>query len=71
MLTIGARPITLPERITAMIFASVLNCLRKATPDSGGIDLSVEAGHESDRQRARARVRAREEARRPSVGNRG
>jgi hypothetical protein len=32
MLTIGAFPITLPERITAMIFASVLNSLRKSWP---------------------------------------
>ena len=40
MLTIGARPITLPERITSMIFWSVLNWFRKSTPESGGIVLS-------------------------------
>src|SRR5438309_1711342 len=44
MLTIGARPITLPERITAMIFASVLNWWRKSAPESGGIVLSGESG---------------------------
>jgi hypothetical protein len=30
--------------MTAMILASVLNCLRKATPDSGGIALSGDRG---------------------------
>ena len=46
MLTIGALPITLPERITSMIFASVLNSLRK----SG-------AGERRDRLVGRLRVR--------------
>ena len=31
MLTIGAFPMTLPLRITSMIFLSVLNCFRKAS----------------------------------------
>src|SRR6266508_663827 len=44
MLVIGGFPITLPDRITAMIFASVLNSLRKSYPDIGGIDLSGEPG---------------------------
>jgi hypothetical protein len=44
MLTIGARPRTLPERITAMILASVSNSLRKTTPESGGIVLSGDCG---------------------------
>ena len=44
MLTIGARPITLPLRITSMIFLSVLNSLRKVSPDSGGIVLSGDCG---------------------------
>jgi len=44
MLTIGAFPITLPDRITSLIFASVLNCLKKSAPDSGGIVLSGDCG---------------------------
>jgi hypothetical protein len=44
MLAIGALPITLPERITSVIFASVLNCLRKSCPESGGIVLSGDCG---------------------------
>ena len=44
MLTIGARPITLPERITAVIFASVLNSFQKSGPESGGIVLSGDCG---------------------------
>ena len=44
MLTIGARPITLPERITAAIFWSVLNSSRKSGPDSGGIAWSGDCG---------------------------
>ena len=44
MLTIGARPITLPLRITAAIFASVLNSWRKSCPESGGIVLSGDCG---------------------------
>src|SRR5262249_35584470 len=42
--TIGARPITAPLLITAMIFASVLNWCRKAAPDRGGIVLSGDCG---------------------------
>jgi len=37
MLTIGARPITLPDRITSAILAGVSNSVRKSDPDSGGI----------------------------------
>src|ERR1700694_4433544 len=44
MLTTGARPITLPLRIIEMIFASVLNCFRKAAPASDGTTLSGAAG---------------------------
>lgn len=40
MLAIGGLPITLPLRMKAMIFASVLNSLRKTWPESGGIVLS-------------------------------
>jgi len=44
MLTIGARPIPLPERMMAMIFASVLNSVRKSWPERGGIALSGDCG---------------------------
>jgi len=44
MLTIGARPMTLPERMTAMILASVSNSCRKSAPESGGIVLSGDCG---------------------------
>ena len=44
MLTIGALPITLPLRITAAIFASVLNWCRKPWPERTGIVLSGESG---------------------------
>ena len=53
MLTIGARPITLPDRMTAMIFASVLNCV--AEVDAGerrGSSCPATAG--SARRRARS-----------------
>ena len=39
MLTIGCRPSTLPLRMKSMIFASVLNSLKKSAPESGGIVL--------------------------------
>ena len=44
MLAIGGFPITLPERIISVIFASVLNSSRKSCPESGGIVLSSESG---------------------------
>src|SRR5207245_11397465 len=44
MLTIGARPITLPLRMKSMIFASVLNWWRKSIPERGGIVLSGDCG---------------------------
>jgi hypothetical protein len=44
MLVIGALPMTLPERIISLIFASVLNSSRKSCPESGGIALSSERG---------------------------
>jgi hypothetical protein len=44
MLTIGARPITLPERMKSMTFCSVLNSPRKTTPESGGTVLSGDCG---------------------------
>src|SRR6516162_8969750 len=44
MLTIGARPMTLPDTITFLMLWSVLNCLKKAAPDSGGIVLSGDSG---------------------------
>ena len=37
MLTIGARPSTLPVRTISVIFVSVLNSLRKSGPESDGI----------------------------------
>jgi len=40
MLTIGARPMTLPDRMTFAILAGVLNSFRKSAPDSGGMVLS-------------------------------
>jgi len=42
--TIGARPMTLPLLITAMIFSSVLNSLKKSAPESAGIALSGDWG---------------------------
>src|SRR5438034_1399540 len=42
--TIGARPRTLPLRITSMIFWSVLNSEKKSAPESGGIVLSGDDG---------------------------
>ena len=42
--TIGARPRTLPLRITSVIFWSVLNSWKKSAPDSAGIDLSGDCG---------------------------
>src|SRR5439155_6309618 len=44
MLAIGGLPMTLPERITATILASVLNSLRKSWPESDGIVLSGDCG---------------------------
>ncbi len=44
MLVIGGLPITLPERIIEVIFASVLNSARKSCPDKGRIDLSGDPG---------------------------
>jgi hypothetical protein len=42
--TIGARPITLPLRITSMIFLSVLNSAKKSAPERGGMALSGDWG---------------------------
>jgi hypothetical protein len=44
MLTIGARPSTLPVRTISVIFVSVLNSLRKSGPESDGIALSGDCG---------------------------
>jgi hypothetical protein len=44
MLTIGARPVTLPDRITSAILAGVSNSLRKPAPESAGIVLSGDCG---------------------------
>ena len=44
MLTIGARPSTLPVRIMSMIFWSVPKSVWKPAPESGGIVLSGDCG---------------------------
>ena len=44
MLTIGARPITLPLRMTSAIALSVGKSCRKPWPESGGIDRVRESG---------------------------
>ena len=54
MLAIGGLPITLPLRMKAMIFASVLNSVRKSWPDSGGIVLSAAWGFGTTAEAARA-----------------
>ena len=44
MLTIGARPITLPDLITAAIFRGASNSPRKSLPDNGGTVVSGDCG---------------------------